>query len=352
MSYFQDAKERIDQGLAGENIGLSTGMPKLDKLIGGVGRRTYTLVGANLGIGKTAFVDHAYVLMPYLFSRENKKGIKIRTFYYSFEIGRTEKILKWICYLVWMKYGVVLDVKEIQSKNTLLSADKYAMVLEMEALIDQMEEWVHIYDRPTNPTGLYMDLKDYAEKNGTWTEVIKTIKGHEIKTKKYVPNDPLEIVQYIEDHVGLARGEKELRTKKEKIDKGSEYGVDLRNTYGISKVAISQFNREIGDLDRRRFSELTPQLEDFKDSGNPAEDANIVIVLFNPLRYNLQEYSGMNVSRLGGRYRNAVILKHRDGADMQKHHLNFFGEIGHFREFPDPFLDDHYTKGREYKPWK
>jgi replicative DNA helicase len=265
MSYFQDAKERIDQGLAGENIGLSTGMPKLDKLIGGVGRRTYTLVGANLGIGKTAFVDHAYVLMPYLFSRENKKGIKIRTFYYSFEIGRTEKILKWICYLVWMKYGVVLDVKEIQSKNTLLSADKYAMVLEMEALIDQMEEWVHIYDRPTNPTGLYMDLKDYAEKNGTWTEVVKTIKGHEIKTKKYIPNDPLEIVQYIEDHVGLARGEKELRTKKEKIDKGSEYGVDLRNTYGISKVAISQFNREIGDLDRRRFSELTPQLEDFKD---------------------------------------------------------------------------------------
>lgn len=352
MSYFQDAKERVDQGLAGENLGLSTGMPKLDKLIGGVGRRTYTLIGANLGIGKTAFVDHAYVLRPYLLARENKQGLKIRTFYYSFEIGRTDKILKWICYLIYLKYGVVLDVKEVQSKNTLLTADKYQMVMEMEAIIDEMEEWVHIYDRPTNPTGLWKDLKDYAEKNGKFVKNVRVIKGHEIITMKYVPNDPLEIVQYIEDHIGLARNETDLRTKKEKIDKGSEYGVDLRNTYGISKVAISQFNREIGDLDRRRFSELTPQLEDFKDSGNPAEDANVVMVLFNPLRYNLMEYNGMNVGRLAGRYRNLVVLKHRDGSDMQKLHLNFFGEIGAFREFPDPFLDEYYEKGKLYRPWK
>lgn len=352
MSYFDSFLKGVDEGRAGYNLGLSTGLPRLDSMIGGVGKKTYTLIGSNLGVGKTAFVDHAYVLMPYLHSIQPDCKLKIRTFYYSFEIDRDSKIAKWVCYFIYLKYGLVLDIREVNSRKSILTDEKYKMIVEFRDFIEKMEERVHIYDRSLNPTGLYKDLEDYCKKNGKTLEAEKEIRGHKVITKTYVPNDKDEIVQYIEDHIGKARGEKELRTKKEIIDKGSDYAVDLRNTYGISKVAVSQFNREIGDLDRRKFAELTPQLEDFKDTGNPSEDANVIMSTFNPYRYNLPKYNGVDMTKLGGRYRNLVILKDRDGTDMKKLNLNFLGEVGHYREFPEPMFDGDYELAKEYKPWK
>lgn len=345
---FDDFLGEVDKGRSGENISLSTGLPKLDELIGGVGKATYYLIGANLGIGKTALADHSFVLMPYDQMLNNPEGNKIRIYYYSFEISRLKKIAKWVCHLIFRKYGIIIDIKEVYSRRSILSDEKYRMIKEFRDYIDKMEEYVHIFDIPINPTGLYMDVKKYMEANGKVIDVPKMIKGVEITFHKYVSNDPKEIFLYIEDHVGLARGEKDARTKKERIDKGSEYAVQLRNFYGASKLAISQFNREIADLDRRRFAELTPQLEDFKDSGNSQEDADVVMSLFNPLRYNMTEYNGMNVIGFGGRYRNMVVLKNRDGQDMKKHHLNMLGETGFFREFPDPFMNHHIREGKDF----
>lgn len=352
MSYFDSFIKGVDEGRAGYNLGLSTGLPILDKLIGGVGKKTYTLIGSNLGVGKTAFVDHAYVLMPYLNSIQPECKLKIRTFYFSFEIDRDSKITKWVAWFIYMKYGIIMDIREINSRKSILSEEKYQMIHEFREVIDKMEDRIHIYDRAENPYGVYKKLENYALANGKIETQTKIIRQQEIKTSIYVPNDIDEIVQYIEDHIGKAKGEKELRTKKEIIDKGSDNAVTLRNFYGISKVAVSQFNREIGDLDRRKFAELTPQLEDFKDTGGPSEDANIILSTFNPYRYNLPKYNGLDMTRLGGRYRNLVVLKDRDGSDMKKINLNFLGEVGHYRDFPDLMMESDYELGREYKPWR
>jgi replicative DNA helicase len=185
--------------------------------------------------------------------------------------------------------------------------------------------------------------------NGQVVETKKVVKGKELVFKKYIPNDPFEIVELIEDHIGLARKEKELITKKDIIDKGSENAITLRNFFGVSKIAISQFNRDMADMDRRRFTELTPQLEDFKNSGNVSEDADMVWTIFNPDRYNLTEYSGIQrIKDFGGRYRSLSILKSRDGGDMIKHDLNFCGENGVFRELPTPFMQHNYREAKEF----
>lgn len=345
---FDDFINEVDRGRSGENISLSTGLPKLDELIGGVGKRTYYSIGSNLGIGKTAFADHAFVLVPYHHMLMNPEGNKIRIYYYSFEISKLNKIAKWVCHLAYRKYNLILDIKEVYSRRSILTEEKYKIINEFRDYVNKMEDYVHIFDTPTNPTGLYMDVRKHMEANGKIVDNTQLVRGIELKFKKYIPNDNKEIFLYIEDHVGLVRGEKDLRTKKEKIDKGSEYAVGLRNFFGASKLAISQFNREIADLDRRRHAELTPQLEDFKDTGNVSEDADIVMSLFNPLRYNLTEYNKMNVLSMGGRYRNMVVLKNRDGQDMYKHNLNMLGEVGFFREFPDPFMQHHYREAKDF----
>jgi len=350
---FDDFLYEVDRGRQGDNIGFSTGCPKLDSLIGGVGRATYVALGANLGVGKTAFADSAFVLQPYnQMIRNPNSRLKLRIFYYSFEISKVKKIAKWICYYIFERYGIIMDIKEVFSRKSILSDDKYRMIVSARDYIEQMMEHIHIFDVPINPTGIYKETEKYLLLNGRVEKYKKLVRGHEIEFSRYISNNPDEIIWIVEDHIGLVRGEKDLTTKKLRIDKGSEYAIHMRNFFGVSKLAISQFNREIGDLDRRRFEELTPQLEDFKDSGNTQEDADIVLSLFNPLRYNLSEYSGMNVRQLGGRYRNLVVLKNRDGSDMIKHHLNMLGEVGHFREFPEPFLEQDYIKGRNYTPWK
>ena len=56
--------EEIDRGRLGLNHGISMGLPKLESIIDGVTRETYTLILSNSGAGKTSFALYAYVYKP------------------------------------------------------------------------------------------------------------------------------------------------------------------------------------------------------------------------------------------------------------------------------------------------
>lgn len=362
MDVFGDFIDDVDAGRLGHFAALSTGSRKLDKAIGGVQRSTYYLIGGNTGTGKTAFADDAFVLKPYAHFLRNKINrdtdkplISLRVFYRSMEISAKKKIAKWVCHLMYERWGMIIDIKEVYSKQSTLSDEKYQLIKSCREYIDGMLEYVHIIDSPVNPYGIYKEVSEYMNKNGQILTNKKTIRGQEIEFKSYVPNDPFEVVIVVVDHIGLLRPEKDFRTKKDIIDHDSENAIALRNFYGVSRVSISQFNRDLADMDRRRFTELSPQLEDFKNTGNASEDAEIVMTLFNPLRYNIQSYggngepgSGFNLGLLGGRYRSVAVLKNRDGEDMLKLNYNFMGEAGYFREFPDPFMQHNYREAKEF----
>ena len=54
----------INRGRQGLNHGISMGLPKLEGIIDGVTRETYTLIISNSGAGKTSFALYAYVYKP------------------------------------------------------------------------------------------------------------------------------------------------------------------------------------------------------------------------------------------------------------------------------------------------
>lgn len=357
MRIFDDFIDDVDYGRYGYNYGLSTGIPKLDKAINKVQRAGYYLLGGETGTGKTALADQIFVLAPYANFLRNQMNartepdkpiIKLRVFYYSMEIAAKKKIAKWVCNLMYQRHGLIISINEVYSKQSTLSEEKYQQIKMARDYIEGMMEYVHIFDSPINPYGMYKEVSEYMKKNGVISTYTKEIKGQTLEFSKYTPNDPFEIVILIADHIGLIRKEKELLTKKDVIDKDSENSISLRNFFGVTKVAISQFNRDLADMDRRRFTELSPQLQDFKNTGNVSEDAETVLTLFNPLRYNLTEYGGMAIPMLGSRFRSLSILKNRDGEDMLKLNLNFMGEAGHFRDFPDPWFQHNYKEAREY----
>lgn len=341
-------KVAIDEGLEGKNLGVSMGSTKLNTLVGGLQYGRYDLVGGTTGSSKTAFVDNFYVLKPWMMLREARKlGLTKRTlkvFYWSLEIRKTHKLAKWLAWIIFQKHKILLDSKLIltmladdeQIQKNRMSTEVYTLLMKELDVLDEMEDDIFIIDDKITPKGVYSQMKQYANNNGNTTSTpVVDRKGNFIHNKNtYVPNNPEELVLGIADHIGLVSPDKDAGGKKSTIDTLSSFFVSLRNQHNYSFCAVSQFNRELADVNRQRFKELTPQMEDFKDTGGPSEDAETVIALFNPIVYNMATYSNYSISRLGERFRGVSILKNRNGSAPARIGYTFLGECGVYAQLP------------------
>lgn len=322
---FNLIKEKVDRGAAGGNQGLPMGFDRLTEYIPGIQQGTYYLVGAETSAGKTAFVDNCFLYNPYNFIKTNETNIKLKVIYYSLEIEKVAKLTKAIARKIYLDYGILLDVNYILSRGkNRISQDHYNLVMKYADYIDQMQDVLEIIDKPENPTGIWKHLLKYSNENGVW--------DNSQPLASYKPNDPNLYTIVVIDHIGLIKGESG-KTKKENIDKLSEYMILLRNKCNFTPVLISQFNRSLSSTDRFKLEKVTPQLSDFKDSSNTQDDCNIAISLFSPQRYGIPDYRGYNIEMLGNRFRNLNILKNRDGEADVSIGLKFIGEVGHFSEF-------------------
>ena len=75
--------QKINEGRKGKNIGLSTGIPKLDKYTGGVQKIGYTLIFGLSGSGKSSFVLYSYIFRPLKDHPEKPQ----KMLYFSLEMG-------------------------------------------------------------------------------------------------------------------------------------------------------------------------------------------------------------------------------------------------------------------------
>jgi replicative DNA helicase len=112
-----------------------------------------------------------------------------------------------------------------------------------------------------------------------------------------------------------------------------------RDFFGYTIVAVSQFNRMISNIQRLKNGDVEPQLEDFKETGQSQDDADVVMTLFDPLRYKIADSLGYNLDRLidqeGSKfYRSLKIIKNSYGSDDIRIGLGFLGEMGMFKELP------------------
>lgn len=341
-------KQAINDGIAGKNLGLSTGSPKLNYILGGLQYGRYDLVGGTTGSSKTAFVDNFYILKPWFLLREARKaGLTTRSMkvlYWSLEIRRAHKLAKWLAWVIFQKHRILIDSRyiltmladdELLQKNR-MSTEMYNLIIKELDIFDEMEQDIHIIEGGITPKGIYKQVKDYADNHGK-TETIPVMDkaGHLLYNEhNYIPNNKEELFLGIIDHYGLMRANEDKGNKKGTIDLTSSFFVSLRNQHNYSFVGVSQFNRELADVTRQRFKELTPQLEDFKDTGNSSEDAETVIALFNPIVYNMDKYSDYNIKTMGAKFRGVSILKNRNGTAPIRLGYHFEGACGAYRELP------------------
>jgi hypothetical protein len=310
------------------------GFDRLTKYVG-IRKGLYYLIGGNTGSGKTSFIDDAFVLNPvdWALSKEGQaSGIKVKVWYRSMERSRTYKMAKWVSRKIFLDQGIIIPVGKLLGWTDKLTKDEHDLFLYYKDYVDQLSEIVTIIDGPENPVGIAKELKTYALQNGKIEQLDEW-------NKIYVPDDPSQITMVVIDHIGLLKTTKDQPTKKDAIDKMSDELRFARDFYGYSPVVVSQFNRSISNPMRIKNGDVEPQLEDFSDSSSTQNDADVVMALFDPMRYKVADPSGYDLDKLKDQYgakyfRSVRLIKNSYGADDLRIGLAFLGELGLFKELP------------------
>lgn len=340
---FDILKKEVKDGIEGKNNSIPIGFERLNKHIG-IRKRIYTVILGATGSGKSALVHSAYVLNPFdWFIKEGeKKGVKLKILLFSMERSRIYTLAKWVSRKIFLDQGVLIPVGKLLGWwDTKLSKDEHDLFLMYEDYIDRLDEVVTIIEGPQNPTGYYKTVKEYAEKNGKIEQVSEF-------NKIYLPNHPNEIVIPIGDHLALSKLEKGIDTKKAAIDKVSEHNRMFRDFYGYSPIGILQMNRDLSNPIYQKMTSFEPTLDSAKESGSPAEDCDIALSLFDPLRYKTNDIAYdankfVDTSNGAKYFRSVKVLKNSYGEDDLRVGMAFQGATGIFSELPKPKHMDNFS---------
>lgn len=325
MSLFNEVVSLVDAGLKGGNVGLPMGFDRLSKYLPNIQRGTYYCIGAETSVGKTAFCDSAFMYSPYDYVYAGAKE-KLRIIYYSFEIDKVIKIAKGICRKIYVDNGVLLDVNYLLSRGgKKLSREHYELMMSKQDYFNGLESVLDIHDVPKDFLSISQYVESVAKLDENRNAYIIVIIDHAALLKKYQGETKWNI-----DHLS-----KEL--------------IYLRNRYKVIPVITQQFNREISSTGRHKIDRIEPQLSDLKETGATAEDANVVIALFSPQRYQLQGFRGYKTNILRDKFRFVSIMKNRDGESDLGVGMYFLGECGYFKELPaaTEMTNEDYEKYRK-----
>ncbi len=359
------------RGKNGENFGLSTGIPALNRAINGLQKKCSIGIAAAPKVGKTTLADFAFLISPYLQMLEQERLDDIEWIYFSLEVDRVNKEFSIAAHFMWRDFGVYefiyKGVKYVVSHDYLMgklvhtnedgslemvivSEEHEAMVKEIyrTRIIPMFGEFdeqgkqirkgkIIFIGQAENPTGMRNYLIRYAKQYGTVTgEHYNTTdeNGNNIvKTRitGYIENNPKKYTIVITDHVRKLPHERGFK-KKENIDKWLEYSTEFVNIYSFTMINICHSNREVGNVDRLKFAGETiyPTEDDVKDTGNLAEESHIFITMFNPNdeKYNLKKHFGVDLTNKAyPNYKSIHIAQARYVPSPLHIQVNMYGNV-------------------------
>lgn len=312
----------VKQGKKGKNLGISTGLEKLDSIVYGTQKKCLITIGADSGSGKTSFAIATYVYNLI----KNRENNVISILYYSFEMSKDALYAKLTALYLWDRFKIIVPYKEILSMNDIISDEKYALILQATDWLEELDSILTIYDKSLTPNAIYATCKEWLSSFGSF------IKLDEHK-EEYVPQDNRYKV-VITDHVGLIGG---TGSKKERIDTVADYMIYFRNKCEITGIFVQQLNRNAKSMDRKLNNYELIGLEDFKDTSGTTDASEVVLALYFPYREKIARCEGYPIQNvLKKRFRLLQVLKNRYGDADINIGITFYGEIGLFKELPKP----------------
>ena len=369
-------------GQSGGNKGLNIGpgLEKLNKAINGLQKKMMIGVASAPKIGKSTFVDYAFIIHPWLHSLElGPEKIDFRVIYLSFEMDRITKEFDFAVYFLYHDYGIkgmklpegvtYNNVGGVPLSSDLLRGrvqdDSGEIIKLSKALEEKMKEvyenriiplfgeynedgkkikpGVIVFEEHIeNPTGLYNKLLGFAGSRGVFsTSTFVNSSGQTIQTREgYTPNNPNEFIVVVIDTVRKVAPERGFSLK-QAVDKMLEYCTILKKLCGYTFIPIVHINRDMATTTNLTFMKdrVHPQPEFIKDTGNLSEECNHLITLFNPYddRYNLNSHFGHKLRLPSGEkaypnLRTVHLVESRQVVYPQHFRVQMEGNIKNFNQ--------------------
>lgn len=306
---------------------------------------TYYIVTSFTKGGKTQLVSHLlFEALIYCYYNEKKTGVSVKILYFPLEETKQRIMTRFYSWLLNKHFNIRISPSDLRSSDNERPVPESILEKinsdEFVDIVDYFEEHV-VFSEESNPTGMYKFCKQYAEEHGkviNKTVKIKDELGFEKEVQafdKYIPDNPDEYVLVLADTVNLIQTERGF-TKKQAIDKWSEYCILIRDRYNQSPINIQQQNTDNESIDSVKLNRTRPTTAGLGDSKYTSHDANIVLGVFSPFRFGLKEYLGYPIDRFRDHFRTLEVLVNRDGELGGIIGLFFDGATCNWAELPRP----------------
>lgn len=311
----------------------------------GLEQSTYMIISSFTKGGKTQLISHLlFDALMYCYYNEKITGVSIKVLYFPLEETKQRIMTRFYSWLLNRHYQVRISPSDLRSSDNERPVPEDILEKidsdEFVDIVDYFEEHV-IFSDESNPTGIYKTCSQYANDNGTIVKKPIKVKDElgnitEIQVfDKYIPNNPNEYVFVLIDTINLLQTERGF-SKKQTIDKCSEYCITLRDRYGYSPIVIQQQNTDNESIESVKLDRVRPTTAGLGDSKYTSHDANIVLGVFSPFRFGLKEYLGYPIDRLKDHFRTLEVLVSRDGELGGIIGLFFDGATCTWAEMPKP----------------
>jgi len=355
----QKLEDNRNKRLNGGIIAIPWSLPRLSRVLPGIVQGRYNLISANSKVGKTQITDFLYMYQPIEWYMKNRdKDVKVKILYFSLEMAKQEKIISVISYKLFRDYGEIISPENLQSmfEGKILD-ERILKIIKSKPFQEWLEEFndiVEFYDSTRNPFGIYNVVKTYAENHGHY--IYKDMDWQDpttgvISTKKvidyYIPDNPNEYVIIVVDHISLLSPEKGESLRESMGRFSSEYCLKMRDRWNYIPTIVQQ---QAADSERQEFTKsggtiidkLKPSPDGLGDNKAVGRDVNLMLSLFWPARYGIQQYGGVpgnpwDLARIGHNHRELIINLNRNGISSASIDLMFLGACNYFAELPrDP----------------
>jgi replicative DNA helicase len=245
------AWDRIDDRFSGEHVslsGISTGFTDLDEITSGLQNSELIIVAARPSVGKTAF---ALGLIQNMSVHPDPKH-RVPVFFASLEQSRLELAERFVC------SHARVDSHKLR-RGTLTSED-------MNKIIEA--------SGPLREAPIYIDDMAGQSMLRIAANARRLQKRHKIK---------LVVVDYLQ----LIEPENRRDPRQEQVAQISRRLKGLAKELGIPVVALAQVNRSSEERQDHK-----PRLADLRESGSIEQDADVVMMLHRPDRYEPGQREG------------------------------------------------------------
>lgn len=313
----------------------------------GIEQSCYYCVSSFTKGGKSQFTSYTFIYKPLLYCYYHPEvSTNLKILYFPLEETPERILQRFECWLIYeySQHTIRISPRDLRSTTSPVSQEILDLLQsdELQDIIQYFEDHVIFPEEKPNPTGILNYCKNYAREHGTeytkkgkykdeWGQLQETeVFDH------YEQDNPNEYRLIIIDTMNLIDTERGL-TLKASMDKLSEYLAKyLRNRYHFSPVVIQQQSFEAEGNEAFKLNRLRPSANGLGDSKYISRDCNVLLGLFSPFRFGLENYLGFNIKKFKDNIRFLEICINRDGEMGGIAPLFFDGAVCAFDELPLP----------------